>query len=161
MVSISSPPPILLMSSKRAVSSPSSSRGMASIPHSISDIRLRTRVALYRMPDSWFCLTTVVRFTNSTPPIIDIYSHDRAGDISRPTGGSCAESPMSTTLQPVPFLTNLTKSSRRLPEPKAAVLCCEEESIPMRDTSSTTNSVSLSLFRASENSPNPSPPTAR
>ena len=80
-----------------------------------------------------------------------MYSSDSAGDRSRPTGGSCAESPTRIIRQSTPLRMYRIRSSSRLPEPKAAVLCRSPASMPMSDTSSTMKSVFFALFGAREN----------
>ena len=150
---MSSPPPILETSSYPATDSPISSYSNISPPYSERVMSSRSLVAFARIPDSFCCRTTVVRVQNTVPPIIAIYSWESAGLQSIPTGGSCAASPMSTSLQSTPLRTKVTRSSSRFPLPKDEVDCCCPPSMPMSDTSSTTKSVSLSLLGESENCP--------
>jgi len=118
----------------------------------------RRRVAFESIPDEASCLTTSSRDENLTPPAPDMYSEERAGLWSIPTGGSCAESPTRMRKQSVPLRTNLTRSASRSPLPNTAPPFCEASSIPMRDTSSTMNTAFLALLGPRANVPVPSSP---
>jgi len=96
-------------------------------------------VALYKIPDSSACLTTSLRMAENTFRLNSSNTFmSRAGLSDKLTGGSCAVSPTSISLQFLPLYTYSIRSSSKRPDPKIEESGVEFEII---EASSTIKSV--------------------